>query len=185
MSLDTVHDLVIFDGVCNLCAHSVRFILKCEADSDRRFVPFQSPAGARLLRQYDFDPEDVQTLVLVSDGRTSVKSDAALEIARHFRWPWKGLMAIRVVPRLIRNWLYDRIAQNRYRWFGRNAMCMVPTAELRTRFIMTLGWEPLHNFEHILDRLRRGEDHRSALTRRIGSKGYHVETFMDWPYPVE
>ena len=50
---------------------------------------------------------------------------------------------------------------------------------------LMLGWEPLHNFEHTLDRLRRGEDHRSALTRRIGSKGYHVETFMDWPYPVE
>ena len=135
MSLDTVHDLVIFDGVCNLCAHSVRFILKCEADSDLRFVPLQSPTGARLLRQYEFDPEDVQTLVLVSDGRIYVKSDAALEIARHFRWPWKGLMVIRVVPRLIRNWLYDRIAQNRYRWFGRNATCMVPTPELRTRFM--------------------------------------------------
>jgi len=128
-------ELVIFDGVCNLCAHSVRFILKCEADKTLRFVPLQTPAGARLLRQFNFDPEDVRTFVLVSKGLVYVKSDAALEVARHFGWPWKGLLVLRVVPRLIRNWLYDRIAENRYRWFGRNAICMVPTPELRTRFM--------------------------------------------------
>jgi predicted DCC family thiol-disulfide oxidoreductase YuxK len=135
VSLRNVHDLVTFDGVCNLCAYLVRLILSCKADSDLHFVPLQSPPGVRLLRQFGFDPEDVRTFVLVSNGLVFVKSDAALEIARHFRWPWKGLKAIRIVPRLIRNWFYDRIAQNRNRWFGRNKVCMVPTPELRTRFI--------------------------------------------------
>lgn len=131
-----VHNLVIFDGLCNLCIHSVRFILKREADSNLHFVPIQSPAGARLLRQFEFDPENVRTFVLVANGRIHVKSDAALEIARHFRWPWRALTVIRFVPRPIRNWLYDRVARNRYRWFGRNETCVVPTPELRTRFMV-------------------------------------------------
>lgn len=130
-----MHDLVIFDGQCNLCAHSVRFVLKCEADSTLQFVPLQSPAGSRLLRRFAFNPEDVRTMVLIADDLVLVKSDAALEIARHFRWPWKALTAIRIIPRPIRDWLYDRIARNRYRWFGRNEVCVVPTPELRARFM--------------------------------------------------
>ncbi len=130
-----MHDLVIFDGVCNLCAHSVRFILKCEADSSRLFVPLQSPAGARLLRQFEFDPEDVRTFVLINNGVVHVKSDAALKIAERFRWPWRALTALRIIPRPVRDWLYDRIAQNRYHWFGRTEICMVPTPKLRSRFM--------------------------------------------------
>lgn len=130
-----MHDLVIFDGVCNLCAHSVRFILQCEADSTLHFVPLQSPAGARLLRQFEFDPEDVRTFVLIANNVVHVKSDAALDIAQHFRWPWRALTAFRIIPRLVRDWFYDRIALHRYRWFGRTEICMVPTPYLRARFI--------------------------------------------------
>lgn len=130
-----MHDLVIFDGVCKLCAASVRLVLKCEADSARQFIPLQSPAGYRLLRRFAFNPEDVRTMVLVTDGEVLVKSDAVLQIARHFRWPWKALTAIRIIPRPIRDWLYDRIAANRYRWFGWNEVCMVPTPEQSARFM--------------------------------------------------
>jgi predicted DCC family thiol-disulfide oxidoreductase YuxK len=128
-------NVVIFDGVCNLCAHSVRFILAHESGPVLRFTPLQSPAGARLMRDFGFDPADVKTFVLVAAGRAHVKSDAAIQISRHLRGAWKLLGAIRVIPRPVRDWAYDVVARNRYRWFGRFDTCMVPTPELRARFI--------------------------------------------------
>ena len=128
-------DVVIFDGVCNLCAHSVRFVLNHEADQTLRFTALQSPAGARLMRDLGLDPVDAKTFVLMADGRAYVKSDAAIRVSRYFRGPWRLLGAIRIIPRPIRDWAYDFIARNRYRWFGRFDACMVPTPELRARFI--------------------------------------------------
>jgi predicted DCC family thiol-disulfide oxidoreductase YuxK len=128
-------DVVIFDGVCNLCAHSVRFILDHEADQSLRFTPLQSPAGTRLLRELGFDPDDAKTFVLIAEGRAYVKSDAAIRVSRHFRGGWRLLGGIRIIPRPIRDWAYDLIAGNRYRWFGRAEACMVPTPELRSRFL--------------------------------------------------
>jgi predicted DCC family thiol-disulfide oxidoreductase YuxK len=130
-----VSDVVIFDGVCNLCAHSVKFILAHEAEPKLRFVPLQSPAGARMLREFGFSPEDAKTFVLVVDGNSYVKSDAAIRIARYLRGSWRALGAIRVFPRPLRDWAYDTVARNRYRWFGRAESCMVPTPEIRARFI--------------------------------------------------
>ena len=127
--------VVIFDGVCHLCARSVRFILHCEAAPTLRFVPLQSPAGVRLLKAHGFDPEDARTFVLLINDTVIVKSDAAIRIAEEFRWPWKALQALSILPLPLRDWIYDRVAQNRYRWFGRSATCMVPTPALRHRFI--------------------------------------------------
>lgn len=126
---------MIFDGVCNLCAHSVRFILDHEADQTLRFTPLQSRAGARLMRELGFDPEDARTFVLIADGKAYVKSDAAIRVSRYFRGRWSLLGAIRIIPRPIRDWAYDVVARNRYRWFGRFDTCMVPTPELRARFV--------------------------------------------------
>ena len=128
-------DVVIFDGVCNLCAHSVKFILNHEANPTLRFVPLQSPAGTRLMREFGFSPEDAKTFVLVAGGRSYVKSDAAIRVASYLRGVWKLLGAVRILPRPIRDWAYDVVARNRYRWFGRAESCMVPTPELRARFI--------------------------------------------------
>ena len=128
-------NVVIFDGVCNLCARSVRFILDHEADHTLRFTPLQSPAGSRLMRQLGLDPEDARTFVLVADGKAYVKSDAAIRLSRYFRRAWKPLGLIKIIPRWIRDRVYDVVARNRYRWFGRLDSCMVPTSELRTRFI--------------------------------------------------
>jgi predicted DCC family thiol-disulfide oxidoreductase YuxK len=128
-------DVVIFDGVCNLCVRSVKFIINHEADQLLRFTPLQSPAGARLLREYGFDPEDAKSFVLVADGKPYVKSDAAIRVARHLRGGWRLIGAIKIIPRPIRNWTYDVIARNRYRWFGRSEGCMVPTPELLSRFV--------------------------------------------------
>ena len=128
-------NVVIFDGVCNLCARSVRFILDHEADQTLRFTPLQSPAGTRLMHDLGLDPEDVSTFVLIADGKAYVKSDAAIRLSHYFRRASKPLGMIKIIPRRIRDWAYDVVARKRYRWFGRLDSCMVPTAELRARFI--------------------------------------------------
>jgi predicted DCC family thiol-disulfide oxidoreductase YuxK len=128
-------NVVIFDGVCNLCARSVRFILDHEADQTLRFTPLQSPAGTRLMRELGLDPEDAKTFVLIADGKAYVKSDAAIRLSRYFRQAWKPVGAIKIIPRRIRDGMYDVVARKRYRWFGHLDSCMVPTPELKARFI--------------------------------------------------
>ena len=131
-----MNDVVIFDGVCNLCDHSVKFILNHEADQTLRFTPLQSPAGARLMREFGFDPDDAKTFVLIADGRPYLRSDAAIRISLYLSGAWRLLGAVRFIPRPIRDGLYNVVARNRYRWFGRSETCMVPTPALRARFIL-------------------------------------------------
>ncbi|RZI70590.1 MAG: thiol-disulfide oxidoreductase DCC family protein [Pseudomonas sp.] len=126
--------LVIFDGVCSFCERSVQFILRHETGPGLRFAPIQSNMGARMARDHGFDPDDARTFVLVEGGRAYVRSAAAIRVACHLRWPWRVLAAIWIVPRPLRDWAYDRIAANRYRWFGRKDSCMVPTPEQMRRF---------------------------------------------------
>ncbi|WP_212758186.1 DCC1-like thiol-disulfide oxidoreductase family protein [Usitatibacter palustris] len=113
----------------------MKFILAHESAPTLRFVALQSPAGARLMREFGFSPEDAKTFVLVAGGRSYVKSDAAIRVAGYLRGIWRGLAAVRILPRPVRDWAYDIVARNRYRWFGRTESCMVPTPELRARFI--------------------------------------------------
>lgn len=128
-------DVIIFDGVCNLCARSVQFILAHESEPRLKFVALQSPAGARMMRELGFSPGDAKTFVLVAEGRPFVRSDAAIRVAAYLRGAWKALGLIGALPRPIRDWGYDVVANNRYRWFGRKESCMVPTPALRARFI--------------------------------------------------
>jgi predicted DCC family thiol-disulfide oxidoreductase YuxK len=87
------------------------------------------------MRELGFDPDDAKTFVLIADGKVYARSDAAIRIARYFGGAWKLLGAIRIIPRPIRDWAYDIVARNRYRWFGRFDTCMVPTPALKARFI--------------------------------------------------
>lgn len=127
--------LVIFDGVCNFCVGSVNFVLRHEAGDRLQFTPLQSGTGSRMVRDLGFDPADAKTFVLVDDGRAYVRSAAAIRVARYLRWPWRALAAIWIVPRPVRDWAYNVVASNRYRWFGRMDACMVPTPEIRRRFV--------------------------------------------------
>jgi predicted DCC family thiol-disulfide oxidoreductase YuxK len=87
------------------------------------------------MRELGFDPGDAKTFVLIADGKAYVRSDAAIRISRYFGGSWKLLGAIKIIPRPARDWAYDIVARNRYRWFGRFDTCMVPTPELKARFI--------------------------------------------------
>jgi len=130
-----LENLVIFDGVCNLCVHSVQFILHHEANPEFRFAPVQSPYGARRMRELGLDPEDAKTFVVIANGTAYTKSDAAIELSRYFRAPWRWLAAVRIIPRPVRDWVYSLFAKNRYQWFGRTDECMVPTPEITSRFV--------------------------------------------------
>jgi predicted DCC family thiol-disulfide oxidoreductase YuxK len=127
--------IVLFDGVCNLCSRSVAFIIEHERESTLRFAAVQSKTGAELMQRHGLDPANITTFALILDNVAYTRSDAALRIARRLRGPWRLLTALRIVPRPLRDFAYDLVARNRYRWFGRRDACMVPTPELKARFL--------------------------------------------------
>jgi len=130
-----VPSLVLFDGECNLCNGSVQFILRRDPHARFRFAALQSAAGRQALAAVAAGAVFPDSIVLVAGGTAVVKSTAALRIACGLRWPWPFLAVFFVVPRPLRDLVYDWIARHRYRWFGKQAACMVPTPALRSRFL--------------------------------------------------
>lgn len=129
----TAHPVVLFDGVCNLCNASVTFIIDRDPGAVFRFAPLQSDVGQALVLGCGLEGED--SIVLVEDGRCYVRSEAALRIARRLDGAWRFLGALRFVPRPLRDPVYQAVARNRYRWFGRQEACRLPTPDLRARFL--------------------------------------------------
>ncbi len=125
---------VLFDDHCAMCARSVRFILKRERDHVLLFAPRGGEAATRLRGRFGI-PEDLESLVLIEDGQAHTHGDALLGIARHLRVPWRWGRCGRVLPRPIRNALYNLIARNRYRFGGRTEQCFLPPEEVRKRFL--------------------------------------------------
>ena len=135
-TLEAGGPIILYDGVCNLCSASVRFV----ADRDRaerfRFAFLQSPSGEALLRRYGRSTcNRLDSVLLVEDGRVHDKSSAALRIARQLDGPWPVLFVLIVLPRGLRDWVYDFIGQRRYRWFGKTDECQVPRSDLRSRLL--------------------------------------------------
>ncbi len=127
--------IVIFDGVCNLCEFSVNFIYERDSKKKFTFAPAQSTQGRRLLEKYQINTDPLNTVVLVKNGQAYTRSTAALEIAAELDSPWNLLQFFSVFPQPLRDKAYDIIARNRYQWFGKKATCMVPTPEIKTRFL--------------------------------------------------
>lgn len=133
--MDQSNPIVVFDGVCKFCSATVQFILKNDVRGRIRFTPFQSRLGRSLMEQHGLDPDDVGSILFVKGDRGFMRSDAALEIAGDLRWRWRWLRVFRIVPRFLRDLVYDVIAKNRYRWFGQHDSCFVPAKEIRARFL--------------------------------------------------
>ena len=132
---DAGQSVVLFDGVCNLCTGSVQFIIRRDPVGRFRFASLQSEVGTQLARHHGLSAEVLHSVVLIEDGHAYERSQAALRIARRLSGGWQLLWSLRVVPRPIRDAVYDVVARNRYRWFGRKDSCMIPTPELRARFL--------------------------------------------------
>ncbi len=129
------HPIILFDGVCNLCNASVQFIIKRDQQAKFRFAALQSEFGQKILASQNLDTSELRTFILVDGDKVHLRSTAALEVARRMNWPWKLLYAFIIVPRPLRDAIYNFISRNRYRWFGAQESCMMPTPELRARFL--------------------------------------------------
>jgi predicted DCC family thiol-disulfide oxidoreductase YuxK len=129
--------IVIFDGVCNLCNASVRFIVKRDRHRIFLFTPQQSETGKRLMEKAGLDPGKIESIVLLEVNCVYLRSTAALRISSRLRrcWPLSGIFFI--VPTCIRDAIYRYIASSRYRWFGRREQCMVPDANLSRVFLQS------------------------------------------------
>lgn len=135
---DLTQDLILFDGDCVLCSRSARFVHERDKQGRFAFVAIQSPLGRELARRFGINPDHPETNLAVIDGRTYFKSDAPLRVLGLFpgtRWA----RALNIVPKPLRDFAYDRIARNRYSWFGRRAQCWVGDPALRDRIISELG----------------------------------------------
>ncbi len=129
------HDILLFDGVCNLCNWATRFVIKRDPTGHFQFAALQSPAAKMIASERRVSLSYTRSVVLISGHQVYTKSSAALRVLKQLRGLWPCLSIFLVVPRPIRDLIYDFIAQNRYRWFGRRDQCMVPTAEIRARFL--------------------------------------------------
>jgi len=127
--------VVLFDGVCNLCNAAVRFVIERDPSARFRFAPLDSAAARALLQTAPAPAALPDSIVLVDDEGVFTRSDAALRIARRLTFPWPLAYVFILVPRVLRDALYEWIARHRYSWFGRRDTCMVPTPELRERFL--------------------------------------------------
>lgn len=127
--------ILLFDGVCNLCSGSVQFVLKRNKKENIRFASLQSEFGKKTLQDSQLPVDYTSSLVLLENGKTYVKSDAALRLSKHMSGIWKGGSVFLVVPKFIRNAVYDLIAKYRYRWFGKLDVCWLPEPRWRERFL--------------------------------------------------
>lgn len=130
-----VKAVILFDGVCNLCNGSVQFIIKRDVNSQFQFAALQSAYGQGQLNKLNIPANALQSIVLIKKDKYYQRSNAVLEISRMLGGFWSVLYVFKIIPTFFRDWIYNVIANNRYRWFGKQNQCMIPTPALKTRFL--------------------------------------------------
>jgi predicted DCC family thiol-disulfide oxidoreductase YuxK len=131
----TQNPILLFDGYCNLCNSAVQFVLKHEKNSNLRFASLQSEIGIQLLKQYAINPNVIDSLVFIEKGKCYTKSTAALKLSRYLKGIYGLGIIFIIIPSFIRNIVYDFIAKNRYKWFGKIDSCLMPDKDLQKRFL--------------------------------------------------
>jgi predicted DCC family thiol-disulfide oxidoreductase YuxK len=134
MTFDTGKPIIFFDGVCNLCNRSVQFVIKKDRDKKFRFASLQSQAGQEILQQYKLSQSDFNSFILFEDGQLYTRSTAALRVLSQLKG-WRWSRALQWVPRFVRDGVYNLVARNRYKWFGKQESCMIPSPDLVSRFL--------------------------------------------------
>jgi len=133
--VQTDNPIVLFDGVCNFCNYWVNFAIKRDKKRKLRFGPLQGEAAKLLLQQYKLHTTSLSSVIFIHAGKIYTQSSAALRIAKHLDGGWKLFYGFIIIPKFIRDFFYNIIARNRYKWYGKKDTCMIPTPELRGRFI--------------------------------------------------
>jgi predicted DCC family thiol-disulfide oxidoreductase YuxK len=131
-----IHPVILFDGVCNFCDSTINFVIRRDKKGTIKFTPLQSFSGKQLLGQFGLPETDMQSFIFIENGVSYNKSTAALRVCRYMNMLWPLCMVFLIVPKFIRDGVYDWIAKNRYKWFGVKDQCMVPTPEIRSRFLV-------------------------------------------------
>lgn len=130
-----IDNVIFFDGICNLCNGAVQFTIEHDVKNIFKFATLQSDFAEEELKEFNIDHNQLGSFVLLADGKVYQKSTAALRVAKKLNGFWPLLYAFVVVPRFIRDAVYDFIAKNRYKWFGKQESCWVPTPELKSKFL--------------------------------------------------
>ena len=133
--MENSYSIILFDGVCNLCDGVVQFVLKKDKKNRFRFAALQSERGTALLKQFGLSTTDYNSFVLIESGHVYQKSTAALHVLKGLGGVWVLLYGFIIFPRPIRDYIYDWVARNRYQFFGKKDECMLPTPEIRARFL--------------------------------------------------
>ena len=128
--------LILFDGVCNLCNNSVQYVIKHDTSNTFLFAPLQGETGKAVIKKYPDTLKDVDSIILYNPAKgISTKSTAALRIAKHLRFPVNLVSVFLIIPPFLRNAVYNYIAKNRYKWYGKREHCMIPTKALKNKFL--------------------------------------------------
>jgi predicted DCC family thiol-disulfide oxidoreductase YuxK len=128
--------IVLFDGICNFCSRSVLFIIRRDPAGYFRFAALQTDKGRLTAEKNKINLIRIDSIILIENDRVFYRSDAALRISRKLRGAWKLFYVFTVIPPFIRNFIYDLVARNRYKWFGRRDTCFIPDDDLKERFLM-------------------------------------------------
>lgn len=129
------HPVILFDGVCNFCNSAVNFVIKRDIKSVFKFAALQSDAARQLLSAFQSPAGNINSFVLIEYGKMYTRSSAVLRVCKRLNGLWPLAYGLSIIPRIIRDGIYNWIAGNRYQWFGKREQCMMPTAGIRARFI--------------------------------------------------
>ena len=127
--------IVLFDGVCNLCNSAVQFIIRHDKKNIFMFTSLQSDTGQKLLAQYDLPLNELNSFILIENNKAYTRSSGALRVIKKLKGLWPLLYGFMIVPKFIRDGVYNWVGRNRYKWFGKQDACMIPTPELKARFL--------------------------------------------------
>lgn len=129
------HPIVLVDGVCHFCQGLTKWIIKRDPEGKYHFASLQSDVAKELLVKGNLSTDSMDTFVLIENGKYYTRSTAALRLAKGLKFPYPLLYVFIIVPKFIRNAIYNWVARNRYRWFGKDEACMLPTPEIKDRFL--------------------------------------------------
>jgi predicted DCC family thiol-disulfide oxidoreductase YuxK len=127
--------IVLFDGVCNFCNYWMNFAIKRNSKKNLKFTTLQGETAKQILPQYNINPTSLSSVIFIDKGKAYTQSSASLRICKYMDGGWKLFYGLIIIPKFIRDVIYNWIARNRYKWFGKKDSCMVPTPELRERFL--------------------------------------------------